>query len=105
MKNKTPAERDSKRYLKFRIHSEEKVSFREALKAIKDSTREFMGLRDLSEAQPWVIKNRFEEDEQEGVVEVKREFEDDLRASLALSELPGNGSLEVVKVSGSLRSV
>jgi RNase P/RNase MRP subunit POP5 len=105
VKNRTPAERDSQRYLKFRIHSEEKVSFREVLQAVKNSTREFMGIKELSEAQPWLIKNRFNEEEQEGVVKIKREFEDDLRASLTLSELPENGFFEVVKVSGSVGSV
>ena len=104
MKNLQPSMRERTRYLKFKIHSEEKLEISEMVEAFWESTISYMGIKDLSEANPWFIGNKFDEDEQEGVVRVNRGYADDLRASLLfISDINGNSCyISVENISGSI---
>jgi RNase P/RNase MRP subunit POP5 len=104
MKQLTPAMQDDTRYLKFRIHSDEKINISDLVEGFWNQATEFLGTKTLSEASPWVIANRYDEEKQEGVVRVHKKFEEDLRAALTLIEnFDGEeGFVEVTEVSGSL---
>lgn len=102
-----PSQRPSYRYIRLKMHSEASVSFEELLEEYWDKIPEFIGLRDFSDADAWLIKNRFDQEDQKAVLRVKREYEKDFEAGLALMDSFGNekGFVEVEKVSGSISSV
>ena len=102
-----PSERPSYRYIKVKIHSEGEISFSQLLEAYWDKVPEFIGVRELSDAEAWLIKNKFDKEDQEAVVRVERKFEDDMRAALTtVDDFSDNpGFLQVVKVSGSISSL
>ena len=102
-----PSQRPSYRYLRLKIHSEASVTFEEILEEYWEKVPEFIGLKDFSDADAWLIKNRFDQEDQKAVLRVKREYERDFEAALSLIEsFDGKkGFVEVEKVSGSISSV
>jgi len=102
-----PSLREKQRYLKFSVHTEEDVDLGEVVNAIWDSALDYLGEQGCSEANLWVIGNRFDEGEQTGTVRVRREKEDDLRAALTLVDQIGGekGFISVEKVSGSIKKL
>lgn len=107
MKNLQPAMRDKTRYLKFRIHSEKDVELPEFVNSFWDTAIDFIGSRTLSDASPWIIANKFDEENQEGVIRVKRGRVDEVKAVLTLIRdfNEEDGFVEVLKVSGAVRGV
>ena len=99
--------RESTRYLKFKIHSEEKIEISEMVETFWESTISYMGVKDLSDANPWFIGNKFDEDEQEGVVRVNRGYVDDLRASLVMIDVfeSDKGFISIDNISGNISSL
>lgn len=102
-----PARRPSYRYIKLVITAEEAVEFKELLKAYWNTVPEFIGLKDFSKADAWLIKNRFDYRDQKAVLRVERSFEDDFEAALMLVDSFGGkkGFLSVEDVSGSIRGL
>jgi RNase P/RNase MRP subunit POP5 len=105
--NRDPSQRPSYRYIKFKIHSRSKVKFEDLLEAYWDIVPEFVGLKDLSDAEAWLIKNKFDREDQIAVVRVKRDYEEDMKAALILLETfdGSRGFVEVVDVSGAISGV
>ncbi|WP_414837492.1 Rpp14/Pop5 family protein [Candidatus Nanosalina sp. VS9-1] len=105
--NTDPSQRPSYRYIKFKIHSESEIKFEELLEAYWDTIPEFVGLKDFSDADAWLIKNKFNQEEQEAVIRVKREYEVDMKAALTLlRNFDGTrGFAEVERVSGAISGV
>lgn len=107
MKKLPPSIREKQRYLKFRVHSEEDIDLGEFVDSVWDSALSFLGVKGCSEANFWVMGNKFDEDEQEGVIRVKRSEEDNLRAALSFIDKIGgkNAIIEVEQVSGSVKKL
>ena len=84
MKDLQPAMRPDTRYLKFRIHSEEKIEISELVDAFWDAAISYLGTKELSQAQPWLIANKFDEQKQEGAIRSNKDHLTDLRAALTL---------------------
>lgn len=107
MKRLPPSIQESQRYLKFRVHAEEKVELGDVVNAVWDSVLGFLGTKGASNANFWVIGNRFDEQRQEGVVRVNDAMEDEFRAALTLVDRIGGGKgfIEVVDVSGTIESL
>lgn len=102
-----PSQRPSYRYIRLKMHSEAPVSFEELLEEYWDKIPEFIGLRDFSDTDAWLIKNRFDQESQKAVLRVKRKYEKDFEGALTLLEDFGDnkGFVEIEKVSGSVSSV
>lgn len=107
MKPLPPAIREDKRYLKFKVHSEESVEFGEVVDSIWDNCLEYLGTKDTGKANHWTIKNQFDEESQEGVIKVEKSFVEDLRAALLFTDSFNGkeGFIEVKRVSGSLKKL
>lgn len=101
------SQRKSYRYLKFKVHSKEIVDTGDIVEAVWNSALKFLGTRGAAETDFWVLGNKFNEENQEGVIKVRRDKVEELRASLTLvSGFSGEeGFIEVTKVSGSLKSL
>jgi len=102
-----PALRQKKRYFKFKVHSEENVELGELVDAVWDKCVSYLGTRETSEADFWVIGNQFNEEEQEGMAKVNREKVDEFRASLGLIEeiRDKKAVIQVTEVSGSMKKL
>lgn len=107
MKRLPPSQRENQRYLKFRLRAEKDLDLGEVVESVWKSCIRYLGTRDSSAANFWVIGNKFNEEEQQGVIRVRADREDDLRAALATSKDVGGveGFVEIVKVSGSLKGL
>jgi len=102
-----PSIRENQRYLRFKIHSEKEAEIGEVVDAIWDSAISFLGSKEASRANLWIIGNRFDRERQEGVLRVNSSMEDDFRVALTLLESIGseNAFVEVTDVSGTIDSL
>lgn len=107
MKDLQPAMRPDTRYMKFRIHSEKKIEISDVVNSFWRISISYMGTKELSKAQPWLIANKFNEEKQEGVIRVNRQHLEDVRASLTLlnSFETVEGFITVEEVSGSISNL
>lgn len=107
MKPLPPSIREKERYLRFRIHAEEKVEFGELADAVWSAVLGYIGSKGAGNSNHWIISNQFNEDKQEGIIRVERSSVDDFRAALSFINSFGdkNGFLEITKVSGSIKKV
>lgn len=102
MKRIPPAIQEKQRYLKFRVHGEEK-DLGEVVDAVWSSATKYMGTQGTSKADIRVIGNKFDEEKQAGVIRVHKNRVNDLRAALTLN--PGfedDSFLSVENVSGTV---
>lgn len=104
MKNLQPSMKENTRYLKFKVHSEKNIDFSDLVETFWENSISYLGEKELSDANPWLIANRYDEEKHEGVVRVNRDFEDDLRAALTLINSIGkkDAFIQVRKISGSI---
>jgi len=104
MKNLQPAMKDSTRYIKFKIHSDKEIEISEMVENFWDASIGYIGVKNLSNANPWLIGNKFDQKNQEGVIRVKKEYVEDIRASLAMISEIGSSKafISVEKVSGNI---
>lgn len=107
MKPLPPSIREKQRYLKFKIHAEEEVKFGEVVDTIWESVLGYMGSKDAGKANHWIIKNKFDEDAQQGVIKVERGSVQDFRSALTMIDSfeAKKGFVEVKAVSGSIKKL
>ncbi|MFB6292372.1 MAG: Rpp14/Pop5 family protein [Candidatus Nanohaloarchaea archaeon] len=107
MKRLPPAIKEKERYLKFRVRTDGDPGFGDVVDAIWDSALDYLGSKNVSEADFWIVKNRFDSENMTGVLKVNRDSEQDMRAALALVDTVGGdkGSISVEKTSGSIKKL
>lgn len=107
MKPLPPSMREKKRYLKFKIHSEEPIEFGELVDEIWDSALDYMGSKHTGEANHWIIKNQYSVEEQKGIIKIRRSYLEDFRSALTLIDSIGDQKafIEVEKISGSIKKL
>ncbi|MFB6144981.1 MAG: Rpp14/Pop5 family protein [Candidatus Nanohaloarchaea archaeon] len=107
MKRLPPSQREKQRYLGFRIHSEDDLEIGDIVEAVWSSVLRYMGTKGAGESNFWVIGNKFDEESQEGVIRVRRDYVEDVRAALVTQKhLSGtDGFIEITGVSGSMKSL
>lgn len=101
---KLPSQRESKRYVFFRIHSSEDLVFQGVRNAVMNSLLNWMGSEDFARAKPWVIKNLWKANE--GVIQCSHRYVDNLKVGLALIHQIGDSRVifETTRVSGTIKS-
>lgn len=102
MKRLPPSIQEETRYLRFKIHAEETVEFSEAVDQLWQTLMNESGTVELSKADAWIIKNRYDEEKSTGVLRVNRDMVDQVRSALLfLTEIEDEKVfVEVEKVSG-----
>ncbi|MFB6192771.1 MAG: Rpp14/Pop5 family protein [Candidatus Nanohaloarchaea archaeon] len=107
MKQLPPTLRQDQRYLKFQIHSENSVDFSDTVEVIWGSVLGYLGEKDASKANIWIIKNLFDEKKKSGVIRVRSDMVTDLRAALLfIDSINGQKAfISVEKVSGTVKSL
>jgi ribonuclease P/MRP protein subunit POP5 len=107
MKRLPPSIQEDTRYLRFNIHSEKNPEFSELVNGLWDALLNEVGTLELSEADIWIIKNKYNEDKKQGVIQVNRDMEDQVRAALLfIEEIDGEEAfIEVTQTSGAISSL
>lgn len=102
-----PALRRKNRYLKFKIHSEKNIKLGEFVDSVWEKSVSYLGTKETSNADFWIIGNQFDENKNEGILRVNREKLNEFRSVLTLIRKIGDKTafVEVKKVSGSIKKV
>ncbi len=107
MKRLPPSFQKDHRYLKFKIRSEEEFEFSDVVDELWNQIETDLGTVQASKADIWIIKNKFDQEEQEGVIKVNKEMEDQLRTALLfLEEIDGRDAfIDFVGSSGMIEKL
>ncbi len=80
-----PTLKEKKRYLAFEIISKSKIKvFSEVSKAMWASALSYAGTKGTARMGMWVLAERYDKDQQKGIIRVSHRSLNELRASLAL---------------------
>ena len=101
-----PSSRESKRYVIFRIHSEESLSYEPVKDAIWNSILNWLGEEDMAKANVRILKNLWNQREKKGFVQCSPKFVDSVKMSLSLIHQIGDSKVafQTLRVSGTLKS-
>ena len=97
--------REKKRYVAFEVLSEDKMEIDAVKKAIEDSFKEYVGLLGVSKANLYVLKDKWNQEKQRGILRVNNKMLEHLKASFALiREIEGKKAvIHAIGVSGILK--
>jgi len=103
---KLPSLREKKRYIIFKVHAEETLSFENVSNAIWNSLLDWLGERELAKANVWIIKNLWNGKEQTGFIKCSPKYVDAVKVGLALIHQIGDSKviLQSLRVSGTIKS-
>ncbi len=103
---KMPSMREKRRYIVFRLHSKEPVTFADAKNAITNSVINWLGDNEMARARIWVIKNLWNQKEQIGFVRCSHRFVDKIKVALGLVHQIGDQKviIQSMKVTATIKS-
>lgn len=101
-----PSLREKKRYVVFRVHSQEKLDYASMHNAAWNSLLNWLGEKDLSRANVRMIKNLWDSKTQTGFVQCSPKFVDAVKVSLSLVHQIGDQRVifQTLRVSGTIKS-
>lgn len=76
--------REQNRYIVFEVICDAKPGYNATKEAILGSCKYYMGAVGFAKASPMFIKNKWDDEKQEGILKVNRKYVDWVKASLAL---------------------
>lgn len=102
-----PSLREPKRYIAFRVISQEPISYSDLEIAIWNSVLEFLGEEGASKTSMWIVKNLYKEKEQIGVIRCNAKTTEAIIASLGLISRLGDSRVifKILKVSGTIKGL
>lgn len=100
-----PNMRERKRYIAFRILSEEDIEFGNLVNGLWHSLLNLMGELETAKCNSWVVKDKWDEDKQIGLVKCNHEHVKHVRSALALIEMLGDTKviIKTLGVSGTMK--
>jgi ribonuclease P/MRP protein subunit POP5 len=101
-----PSTRGKKRYVVFRVISDQPVDYNAARDALWNSMSGWMGEGDLGKAGVRIIKNLWNRKEQAGFIQVSPKYVDAVKVSMGLIHQIGDQRVifHSVRVSGTIKS-
>ena len=101
-----PSLREKKRYLTFRIISEEPLDYDNVKGAIWHSMENWLGQNELAQASPRLIKNLWNPKTSSGFLQCSPKYVDQIKVALALIKQIGDTRVifQVLRVSGTIKS-
>ncbi len=101
-----PSLREKKRYIIFKVHSNEKLDYASMHNAAWNSLINWLGERDLSKANVRIIKNLWDSNKQIGFIQCSPKFVDSVKVSLGLVHQIGDQRVifQTLRVSGTIKS-
>jgi len=100
-----PSMREKKRYIIFKIHSENKLNFTDIKNAIINSVLSWLGEEQTAKSSLQIIKNLWDEKNQIGFLRCSPKYVDKIKFSLALIHQIGDAKVifQVIRVSGTIK--
>ncbi|MFC1697444.1 Rpp14/Pop5 family protein [Nanoarchaeota archaeon] len=99
MKPILPSMKEKKRYIAFEIVSKEKQNFSSISKTIKDAVLSYIGILGSGKAGILLIKDKFNQSKQKGLIKVGHKYVDDVKAALSLINKIGSTKV-IIKTLG-----
>lgn len=101
-----PSMKGKKRYLTFKLHSEEPVVYSDMKGAVVNSMLNWMGEEGFSASNVRIIRNLWDGRGQQGWLSCSHKAVDDVKMSLALIHQIGDARVifQVLRVSGTIKS-
>ena len=98
--------RPRKRYIVFKVHSEQKLAYENVRDAVWNSLENWLGERDLASAQVRIIRNLWDAKAQKGFVQCSHKYVDPVKVGLALIHQIGDSRVifQVLRVSGTIKA-
>lgn len=102
-----PSLRERERYVKFKVVSEEPISYVDLENAIWNSFLDFYGELGVSGLSLWIIKNLWDEGEQTGVIKCNNKSVEKVVAGLGLISRLGDSRIifKILKISGTIKGL
>jgi len=97
--------REKNRYILFRVISEEPIEYSDLESAIWNTMLDFLGEYGTSKTSAWLIKDRWNKDEQTCIIRCNHLSVPEIIASLGLINRLGDAriSIKILKVSGTIK--
>ncbi len=112
MKNKRlkilpPTLREKKRYVAFKIISEEPITYADLEAGIWGTLLDFYGEHGISQTSMWLVKNLYDEMQQIGVIRCNNKAVEQIIAGLGLITRLGDIRviIKILKVSGTIKGL
>ncbi len=98
--------REKKRYIVFRVHSEEQLDFSNTKNAIWNSLEKWLGEKELAKANIHVVKNLWNSKEQKGFLRCCHKYVDGVKVGLGLIHQIGDSRVifQTLRVTGTIKS-
>lgn len=98
--------REKTRYIAFQVISEEPVEYSDLESAIWNTMLDFLGEKGVAKTSVWLIKDRWDTNNQKGIVRCNNLSVTDVIASLGLIDRLGDNRItfKILKVSGTIKS-
>lgn len=102
-----PTMRGKKRYVKFKVISEEPLFYEDLEHAVWNTFLDFYGEHGTAELDLWLIKNLYNENEQIGIIRCGHKTVDKVIAGLGLLTRLGDNRVvvKILKVSGTIKGL
>jgi ribonuclease P/MRP protein subunit POP5 len=102
-----PSLKEPKRYILFKVISQEPITYSNLEASIWNTALEFLGEEGVSKTSMWLIKNLYKEKEQVGVIRCNAKAADAVIASLGLIQRLGDIRviLKILKISGTIKGL
>lgn len=103
---KLPSMKDKRRYVVFRVHSQDSLDFSNVKDAIWNSLSNWMGDSELGKADVWVMKTLWNQTNQEGFIRCTSKYVDQIKVGLGLIHQIGDSrvTFQTIKVSGTIKA-
>lgn len=98
--------REKQRYLVFDIIADEPPRFGPVVGTIWDAALDFLGEKGVADADIWVMKDQYDAEQGQGMLRVRKDAVDEVRAALALIQEIGADTVtvHVLGVTGTVNS-
>jgi len=98
--------KENKRYIVFRIHSQEKINYSNAKNAVFNSLDHWLGERELAKANVRFIQNLWDPRKQQGFIRCSHRYVDAVKVGLSLIHQIGDSKVifQTLRVSGTIKS-
>ncbi|MDA3855830.1 MAG: hypothetical protein PF569_06210 [Candidatus Woesearchaeota archaeon] len=102
-----PVLREKKRFIKIKLESKKKYDFKTLSYSLNNQILYYLGAIDFGKGGVWILKDKFNFEDQTAIIKVSTKFKDKTLAALTLINKIDNDEikLEIIRISGTLKGV
>lgn len=107
LKTLIPTLRQKKRFIRFQIKAEKKLTFEEFEKGFQKLLIEYLGILNFGKAGVWILKDKFDFEKQEFILRINNKFEKEICGITSLLEEINQIKINLIsiKISGTIKGV